>query len=590
MANICATDNTINSTDVFGFNNNGTLFDYINRQRFVSPGGVGFDGGIVPGTTVFSPNFQYITGFLNEMVLPLTRYNVFSQVDYEINPFVEVYGQFLYTQFESKTELAPTPSAGGATGVRVPYNNLYVSSELAAILATRPNPTGTFLLDKRFNALGPRRSVETYSVGQMTLGARGDLGLAEDWTYDIYAAYGRVQRDTVQTGNVSRSALQQLLNSNIAGVSDGGNQFCAGGYDWFGETALSAACQAFIGRTSKNKLVYEQRNVEAVIQGPLFELPAGEVLTAFGASYREDTFDFLADGSLSAPITVQPTIAPLLTGNDIAGFNPSANLSGETNVAEIFGEVLIPILSDVPAIQELNVTLAGRSSDYNTVGRVETYKGDVDWTVVDGLRFRGGYSQAIRAPSVGELFGPQLLGFPSVGNASATGNAGDPCDINSGYRNPANAARAASVRALCVAQGVPLAAVDTYTVTNNQVPTITGGNPNLAEETATTWSAGIVVAPQFGGLFDRLSFSLDYYKIEVEGAIGAIGVGTGLQQCFNAGATGTTEGTSNPTYTNTNFFCALIQRNPLNGNITNFPANNQNLGGLFTSGVDFLID
>src|SRR5690606_35273944 len=129
----------------------------------------------------------------------------------------------------------------------------------------------SFLLDKRFTALGPRRGAELYDVYQITTGVRGDLGL-KDWTYDVYASLGRVDRTTTQTGNVSRSAVQRLLNA-----TDGGDSLCAGGFNWFGDNPLSVACQNFIGRTSKNLLVQDQRNVEAVLQGGAFQLPAGEV-------------------------------------------------------------------------------------------------------------------------------------------------------------------------------------------------------------------------------------------------------------------------------------------------------------------------
>jgi hypothetical protein len=105
---------------------------------------------------------------------------------------------------------------------------------------------------------------------------------------------------------------------------------------------------------------------------------------------------------------------------------------------EYFAEMLIPVLSDLPLVEELNVTLAGRMSDYSTVGNVESYKADLDWTVVDGFRVRGGLQHAVRAPAIGELFAPQLLGFPNIGNPNngATGLfSGDPCDIRSAYRS-----------------------------------------------------------------------------------------------------------------------------------------------------------
>ncbi|WP_135212290.1 TonB-dependent receptor domain-containing protein [Vitreimonas flagellata] len=584
-----------NNLETFGFNQDGTLFSYSNRVGFNSPGGIGFDGNnaaVYPGSPIASADFAYTTGFLNYMVLPLERWNAFSSVEYDINPNLTAFGEFLYTQYTSANELAATPAAAG-TGFRVPTTNPFIPAELATLLASRPTPGGTFRLDKRFTALGGRNAEERYNVSQTTFGLRGDL--TEEWTFDVYASYGRMDRDTIQTGNVSRGAVQRLLSA-----ADGGASLCTGGFNPFGDQALSQSCVNYIGRTSKNVSVYEQRNVEATIQGSLFELPAGEIQVALGAGYREDSFEFIPDGSLSAAISFQPTgcgaaTNPCLTGNDVAGFNPANPLAGGTDVFELFGEILIPVIRDVPLAEEVNFTLGYRVSDYSTVGQVESYKGDVDWTMFDGLRFRGGIQRAVRAPSVGELFAIPTLGFPSIGNPLAAGVpafSGDPCDSRSAYRSvtaPAGvgdqaAASNTDIENLCVALGVPLAAINSYTFTNNQIPAVSGGNPDLLEETADTWNAGFVFTPRFDGLLENLSVSVDYWNIEIEGIIGTVGVGTALDQCFNR------NGTSNPTYDSNNFFCQLFTRDAGTGQMTDYAASNQNLGGLRTSGVDISLD
>lgn len=597
-------------SQTFGFNNDGSLFAYNGRNGFISPGGIDYDGFAQPGAT-FNPDFAYNTGALNLLTLPQTRYNVFAHVDYAINDHAEVYTDFLFTQYESYQELAASPAAG-PTGWRIPVSNPFITPELAAVLASRPDPLATFRFDKRFSALGPRRGAELYDVFQITTGIQGDVGFS-DWTYDVYASLGRVDRTTTQTGNVSRSAVQRLLNA-----TDGGASLCAGGFDWFGETTLSDACKAFVGRSAKNLSINEQRNVEATLQGGAFQLPAGEVRFAVGASYREDTFSLLPDGSLTGPITTQPCAAnaaysgsgaplpatactgtgsPLLTGNDIAGFNPSGALAGAGDVSEVFAEVLIPVLKDLPLVQELNLTLAGRSSDYSTVGSLSTYKADLDWAVIDGLRVRGGYQKAVRAPSISELFAPQLLGFPAIGAPQTSGglpqNSGDPCDNRSGYRSTAvtggvgnqAAATNAQVEALCIAQGVNAGVIDSYTYTNGQVPGLSGGNPLLTEETATSYSVGVVWQSPFQDpLLANLSASVDYYNIEVEDAVGTITANDMIQLCYNS------NGTSNPTYDPNNFYCTLFTRDPLSGNIINPLSINQNLATLRISGVDFQVD
>ena len=94
----------------------------------------------------------------------------------------------------------------------------------------------------------------------------------------------------------------------------------------------------------------------------------------------------------------------------------------------------MPVLHDIPAIQELNLDFGYRYSDYDSIGGVNTYKADLDWTVIDAIRLRGGYNRAIRAPSVGELFAPVSSSSTSIGTASATSTTGDPCDTRSSFR------------------------------------------------------------------------------------------------------------------------------------------------------------
>jgi iron complex outermembrane recepter protein len=569
------------NTNTFGFNNNGTLFAYQGARDFISPGGSDYEGFRTPGP-LQQADFIYNTAGLNYMVLPQTRYNVFGAVNYEINPAAEIYTEFLFSQYETANVLAATPAAAG-TGFRVPVTNPFIPAELRSVLASRPNPTANFQLNKRFNALGPREGAEDYTVYQITTGIRGDLAGTRDWTYDAYLSYGRVDNVTTQSGNVSRSAVQRLLDA-----ADGGASLCTGGFNPFGESALSASCAAYIGRQSKNTTTNDQRVFELNLQGGLFDLPAGEVRAAFGGSYREQNYSFLADASLSATALLPTASGALTTQFDIAGFNAGQSLSGSDQVFEGYGELLIPLLRDLPLIRNLETNLGYRVSDYQTVGKVESYKADLNWEIVEGLRLRGGIQRAVRAPSIGELFGPQNVNFPNVGvPVSATGArqfSGDPCDIRGAYRAP-GAAGAASVRTLCLAQGVPTQIVDTYTFPNQQTQGLTGGNPNLTEESADSWTAGLVWQSPFGNPWlSNLSASVDYYKIEIEDVVGTVSVTEQLRRCYNV------DGTSNPSYDPNNSFCQLFQRDPGTGQIINTFETNANLGTLRTSGVDFQVD
>lgn len=562
----------ISNTGAFGFNNSGSLFSYVQTRNFESPGGIDYDGFANPGVG----SWVYNTGALNYLQLPLDRWNAYASVNYELTPAAEVYANLLFTQYEAAQELAATPAAS-TTGFRVPVTNPFITPTLRSFLNARALPNNSFRLDKRFTEVGGRRSTEDYTVYQGTFGIRGDLVGLRDWTYDVYGQFGRMERVTVQTGNISRSSVQTLLDA-----ADGGASLCAGGFDFFGESNLSPACIAYISRTSQNVTEQDQQVVEASLQGSLLDLPAGDLRFAAGIGYREDSFAFRPDASLSR-------INPVVTradggttgGSEIAGFNPSQALAGSTNSLEYFAEFLVPLISNVPMIQQLDLTLGYRYADYSTVGGVQAYRADLDWEINDFLRARGGISRSVRAPSIGELFAPLNTSFPSIGAPSLTGLSGDPCDIRSSYRNGPNAAQ---VRALCLAQGIAPAAIDSYQYTNNQVPGFTGGNPDLFEETSDSFTVGLVARSPFASPWlSGFSASLDYYDISIEDVIGSIGAASQLQGCFNAQG-------QNTTYAASNGFCALFQRDPLSGSVINARELNANLATLNTSGVDAQFD
>src|SRR5260370_27015710 len=169
----------------------------------------------------------------------------------------------------------------------------------------------------------------------------------------------------------------------------------------------------------------------------MLSVPAGELRFALGADYGGSSFDCPPDHGLVT--------------NDSFSYDTSVARAGTENVREVFGELLVPVLKDLPLIQELSLDLGARRSQYDLFGGVNTWKADLNWKPVSTLSVRGGYARAIRAPSLGELFAPTVTGNLNIGSGPA---AGDPCATGSSFRTGANAAQ---VAALCHAQSVPTA-------------------------------------------------------------------------------------------------------------------------------------
>ena len=545
---------TVRPTTSVGINPDGTLFSTgqtVQNFRINDP-----TLYTTTASQVLAEGRQY--RFLQ---LPLETYSFYNRTSYAFSDSLNGFAQLFYSNSTGATQVNPVPaSSNAATGVPpVPLTNPFIPADLRTLLASRANPNAPLVLGLRFDKVGPRLVQNTNNTFQLVAGLDGRLAV-KDWKWDLAATYGKNQIDTVLNNYPSRAALQTLLSA-----PDGGASICAGGFNPFGNAPISAACADYVAKRAKSQREVEQRVVEANLQGGLFDLPAGQLRFAVGADYREDYYREDPD-------------AGIVRGDIIA--QAGAFFEGRTKVKEAYGELLIPIVKDLPFAKEISANVGGRVSDYDTIGSVVTYKADGTWRVTDQFTFRGGYERAIRAPSIGELYTPVVNGPGIIGLAGSLGS-GDPCDIRGAYRTGANGAQ---VRALCLATGVPQSQIDTFTFSQQSAGTRTGGNANLKEETANTFSFGAVWRPTFDNdLLRGLSLSVDYYNIEVKDAVGAITPTLTLSRCFNA------SGSTNPGYDAANTFCQQTSRNP-DGTINLITAQSLNLGAYKTAGVDFQLD
>src|SRR5690606_7726810 len=155
-----------------------------------------------------------------------------------------------------------------------------------------------------------------------------------------------------------------------------------------------------------------------------------------GAHYREYDYVFVND-NINDPFTYH---------DQALGLFPQGNTFADMNVREVYGEVLIPVARDRPLLQQLNLEVGGRVSDYTTAGQVDTYKFLVDWSPTAWARVRGGINRATRAPHIAEAFLGRSQAFISI--------TGDPCSPNdqeldysaNPNRNPEVAAQVEALR------------------------------------------------------------------------------------------------------------------------------------------------
>jgi iron complex outermembrane recepter protein len=541
----------ISPSSPLGFNNDGTLFTETGALNYKGPttGAYAISGGNVR----MPVGQQYIVG------LPLDRKSIFTKYDFELNPHVQAYGDVLYVS--SEVEFSSGDSLTQFNVPTIPVTNPFIPTDLATILASRPDATAPFTYNARYVDFGQRVNDNTETTSEFLDGLRGDFG-GGDWTWDAYASY--------DTTNILEQDLHAVIEPQVENLLDspnGGTSLCAGGFDPFGLNnveSLSTACRNYMTATVSSYEKLSQLVTQGVVQGPLFKLPAGEVQLAVLADYRRNTYTFEPDEELAL-------------GNVEAVVGSSAE-SGAVGVKEAATQLNVPILHDLPLVRSLEFDGGYRLSDYNTTGNTNTYDGELKWRTVPSLMIRGGYQHAIRAPNVGELYSAPTGGQAGFGTPP---QGGDPCDVRSPDRSGSSGANLAT---LCEATGVPANIIGSYIFPTTAAATVTTGNTSLTPETANTYNLGFVYTsrsdiPALSGL----SSSIDYYNIKISNVISTIPGTTVLDNCYNLDG-------FNPNYSATNPYCELIHRDPATGQITTIDTPYENLGMLSTDGLDVEVD
>lgn len=436
-------------------------------------------------------------------------------LSFEVSPALRLFAEGKYVQ--SRAFSVGQPSFDFFTYIA--DDNAFLADRFGAGAA----PGGALLSRDNFDLgiRGERNKRETY---RGVIGADG--ALSDNARYELSYVYGQTKARNTQTSNliadryfaaldavrdpatgqiVCRSTLDGTADIDPNNFGQQASTFTTGAgsacrpLNFFGENVASQAALDFVLADNTNRSKVEQHVASGSISGDfgaLFSLPGGPVGFAIGAEYRkeksQDTPDqLIQDGAF----------------RDFAAVAPS---TGQFNVKEVFAELSLPILADVPFAELLSVSAAARVSDYSTVGTTYTYKFDGIYAPIEDIRFRGSYSQAVRAPNIGELFSPQSGTFGFVT---------DPCDVT--RLNDGTSTRAANCATILAGLGLTPAQIATFSPSTDAQNTtsrrgLAGGNPDLTEETAKTWTAGVVLRPSF---IPGLTATFDWYDIKISGAV-----------------------------------------------------------------------
>lgn len=522
------------------------------------------DGTSNGGATIFQPDgtpmafdgnlFNYAP--LNYLQTPQERFLINALGHYDISDNVQFYTELFYANNRINLQLAadandiPEPS-NGPLGVTI-ANPLF-NGALQSFLSTNYDADGDGVADvpafrRRMSENGGRIQETEHDVYRILGGFRGDIG-GTGLKYDAYYSFARTNRTEILTNYTSDVRIQQAM---LLAQDPTGEFVCADAsarangcvpINLFGNGALSPEGAAFISPTAMVRRSTEQQVASGTISGNLFDLGAGPAGFAIGAEYRRESSNNLPDS-----IVQSGELGP--------GSNESPT-RGSFSVKEAFIEFNVPLLADRPFFHELTLEAAGRYSDYSTVGSVYTYKAGGQWAPVEGIKFRGLYQRAVRAPNIYELF---------QGTSAGADDFDDPCAAG----NSPNA----TVQQFCLNQGVPAALLPGFIGDpGGQATTIFQGAGDLQEEKSNTYTLGVVVQPSSLRGFVA---TVDYYKVDVKGAIDDLDAATTSQLCFDS------LDLSSP-------FCQAITRNPVNGIVDQIVAVRRNLAVEKREGIDWQV-
>lgn len=485
----------------------------------------------------------------NYLQTPLSRWSIAGFADFDLTDSVHAYLELMLVENEQAQELAPTLNAGF---VQMNLDNPFVTPATRQVLADFFDPDADgiaeFILNKRFPELGPRHIDNDSDLLRIVAGVDGEFG--NGWSWDVHYIDAEVDFSERLLNDGSRRKLQQtLLVDPLTGQCTDTTEGCVPA-NVFGAGNISPEAAAFI---RVPPLMIDSRNRQQIaaasLVGELLSLPAGDLGFAVGVEWREES------------ARQQP--GPAFFTGDLMGFNSQEPVDGEIIIREVFGEVRVPLLSDVFLAHYLGLEAGYRFSDHSTAGDFTTWKLAGEWEPFAGVRLRGSVQEAVRAPNVLELFEGQSTGInPFIAEST---------DLCSASKNPV----ALGVDDLCVAQGIPRSQIGIFEASPFfATVTTSGGNLDLDPEVSDTITAGIVLQPQW---LPNFSLSLDYYSIEIDNAIQFVGAFDTVLLCFTI---------NDPDHP----LCQAVERGDASFNITASTGGPRNIAKIRTDGIDLQIN
>jgi outer membrane receptor protein involved in Fe transport len=444
------------------------------------------------------------------------RRGVFGRFSFEVADGFTLFAEASYNSQEVFFNAGPNLSTGqvlnatgcgaAATSATAPLTcNAFLYNALGpATLTGITNVTiATTAADLPFRAINNKREVQRY-----VLGAEGDFELFNHQArWDVYGQYGRADlreqlRNIMHTGRLAAAtsvAFAQAGNPggyavgsiqcliNLDAVATNNDASCVPLNRLGVGVANPAAISYVLGDPYRDQTV-EQTVVGANLSFTPFATWAGDVSIAIGGEYRDESIRGFV------PTEFQPIITGTGTTNiwSVGNYLPS---QGSFDVKEAYLEAVVPLGLG------LEFNGAVRATDYSTSGYVTTWRAGATWQPIEDIRLRVTRSRDIRAPNLNELFQAGTANTDSVSNPFFNSTTNTATPLNGVIYNTASIGYSG----------------------------LATGNLNLQPEKADSWNFGGVVSPRF---IPGFSASVDYFRIDLAGAIDSLSAQTIINFCF----------------------------------------------------------
>ena len=524
-------------------------------------------------------NFNGGSGFIlpGNLVSPVRRFVVTGLAEYHVADNIRLFGEAWYANSKGSTYRAQpeyntflfAPAGEPAGQLILSADNPFLSPQARTIiqqnLAANPftDDPDIFYLTRANTDLISGFASSEIEIYRFVGGVDGSFdALGRELNFELVGNYGHSE-----TQGDGRAIVQQNLENALNAVRDAaGNIVCAPGavnapiptlsancapINPFGRN-ISQAARDYVTAVTDPHGVNEQFVGTASVSGDLFDIWGGPVRFAFGYEHRDELTSFDPGAFFRGGDDPDPLVddnGDGIADNDRVPFGQIAIIdpvSGSFNTDEVFAELTIPLVGrdqDIPFLYSLELNGAIRYIDHSLAGSDPTYTVGATWQPIQDITFRGNFTRSVRAPAITEFFNPTSQIFTT---------ANDPCDARFLDDGPDPTTRAAN----CAADGLP----DDFesNIVDFTVPGTLSGNPNLANEKADAWTAGVVLRPRF---LPGFTLAVDWVDIEVRDAVQNLNAQNVLEACYDS-----VDFPSVPSASGSNF-CDLFTRDA-NGQIT----------------------